>query len=134
MPAGQSPLSPVGRLIRRLRAVRRMSQLDLAVAAGTAARHLSFAETGGSRPGRELILRIGGALRVPLPDRNTLLVAAGFPAAFPAHHLGSQAMEPVGRVLEAVLAGHEPYPAWVVRQPFTFLRANAAALKRCSPG
>jgi hypothetical protein len=36
-------------------------------------------------------------------------------------------MESVDRVLEAVLRGHEPYPAWVVRQPFTFVRANAAA-------
>ena len=64
---------------------------------------------------------------MPLPDRNTLLAAAGFPAAFPAHDLGSQAMEPVDRILEAVLHGHEAYPAWLVRQPFTFLRANTGA-------
>jgi transcriptional regulator with XRE-family HTH domain len=104
-----------------------MSQLDLAIAAGTTARHLSFVETGRSRPGRGLILRIGDALRVPLPERNTLLAAAGFAPAFPAHKLGSQAMEPVDRVLTAVLRRHEPYPAWVVRQPFTFLRANDGA-------
>ncbi len=30
-------------------------------------------------------------------------------------------------MLARVLADHEPFPAWVVRQPFTFLRANTAA-------
>jgi transcriptional regulator with XRE-family HTH domain len=104
-----------------------MSQLDLANAADTTARHISFVETGRSRPGRELILRIGAALRVPLPERNTLLAAAGFAPSFSAHELGSQAIEPVNRVLTAVLRRHEPYPAWVVRQPFTFLQANAGA-------
>jgi transcriptional regulator with XRE-family HTH domain len=60
-----------------------MSQLDLAIAAGTTARHVSFVETGRSRPGRELILRIGAALQVPLPERNTLLAAGGLRAVFP---------------------------------------------------
>ncbi len=104
-----------------------MSQLDLAIAAGTTARHVSFVETGRSRPGMDLVLRIAEALRVPLPERNALLTAAGFAPAFPAHELGSPAMESVDRVLDAVLRGHEPYPAWVVRRPFTFVRANAGA-------
>ena len=120
-------MSPFGRHVRRWRSMRRMSQLDLAIAAGTTARHLSFVETGRSRPGADLILRIADALRVPLPDRNTLFEAAGLPPTYPAHDLGSQALESVDRVLEAVLRGHEPYPAWIVRQPLTFLRANAGA-------
>jgi len=140
MPAGPPEVSPFGRQVRRWRGIRRMSQLDLAIAAGTTARHLSFVETGRSRPGKDVVLRIAEALRVPLPERNTLLAAAGLPPAFPAHDLGSQAMEPVDRVLEKVLRGHEPYPAWVVRHPFTFLRANAGAealfpgLTQLSPG
>jgi transcriptional regulator with XRE-family HTH domain len=120
-------VSPFGCQVRRWRAIRRMSQLDLAIAAGTTARHLSFVETGRSRPGQDLILRIADALRVPLPERNTLLAAAGLPPAFPAHDLGTQALGTVDRVLDKVLQGHEPYPAWVIRQPFTFLRANAGA-------
>src|SRR5258708_35425906 len=124
MPAGLPRMSPFGRPVRRWRSMRRRSQLDLAIAAGTTARHLSFVETGRSRPGADLILRIADALRVPLPERNTLFGAAGLPPAYPAHHLGSQALESVDRVLEAGLPGHEPYPAWVVRQPPTFLRAN----------
>lgn len=46
---------------------------------------------------------------------------------FPAHELGSSALEPVSRVLDKVLAGHEPYPAWVIRQPLTIVRANTGA-------
>jgi len=104
-----------------------MSQLDLAAAAGTTSRHMSFLETGRSRPRRDLILRIADALTVPLPERNILLEAAGLPPAFPAHELGSRALEPVDRVLEKVLAGHEPYPAWIIRQPLTIVRANTGA-------
>lgn len=139
MPANPARVSPLGRHLRQWRAIRRMSQLDLAIAAGTTARHLSFIETGRSRPGKDLILRIGAALDVPLPERNTFLAAAGLSPAFPDHDLGSQALEPVGSVLSKVLDGHEPYPAWVVRQPLTFVRANAAGealfpgLTRLSP-
>ena len=127
MPADPPGVSPFGRHVRRWRAIRRMSQLDLAIAAGTTPRHLSFVETGRSRPRQDLILRIADALTVPLPERNTLLAAAGLPPVFHAHELGSHALEPVNRVLEKVLRRHEPYPAWVIRQPFTIVRANTGA-------
>ena len=104
-----------------------MSQLDVAAAAGTTSRHLSFVETGRSRPGRDLVLRLADVLAVPLPERNALLAAAGLPAAFAEHDLGSSELAAVETVLTQVLARHEPYPAWVVRRPFTFLRANQAA-------
>jgi len=99
------PPSPFGHQVRRRRAIRRMSQLDLAAAAGTTPRHLSFVETGRSWPGKDLVLRIADALTVPLPERNTLLAWA---PAFPAHELGSHAMEPVSRVLEKCCAATNP--------------------------
>ena len=83
-----------------------MSQLDLAIEAGTTARHVSFVETGRSRPGKDLILRVCDALRVPLPERNAFLAAAGFAATYPAHELGSPLLEPVERVLQNVLRVH----------------------------
>lgn len=107
--------------------MRRVSQLGLAAAAGTTPRHVSFVETGRSRPGRDLVLRIAEVLAVPLPERNALLAAAGLPPEYPEHELGSAPLGAVGRVLTQVLADHEPFPAWVVSQPFTFLRANMAA-------
>jgi transcriptional regulator with XRE-family HTH domain len=120
-------VSPFGRQLRRWRAMRRMSQLGLAAAAGTTPRYVSFVETGRSRPGRDLVLRMAEVLAVPLPERNALLAAAGLTPQFPEHELGSAQLAAVERVLAQVLADHEPFPAWVVRQPFTFLRANAAA-------
>lgn len=124
-PAGST--SPFGRRLRRWRSVRGVSQLDVATAAGTTARHLSFVETGRSRPGRDLVLRLCEVLEVPLAERNSLLIAAGLPAAYPQHRLGSGELAAVDGVLSQVLSRHEPFPAWVVRRPFTFLRANRAA-------
>jgi transcriptional regulator with XRE-family HTH domain len=104
-----------------------MSQLELATEAGTTTRHLSFLETGRSRPGAELVLRLATALDVPIRERNALLVAAGLAPVYPALSLGDGAMTAVQRVLDRVLASHEPYPAWVGSRGFRFLLANRAA-------
>lgn len=104
-----------------------MSQLDLAAAAGTTTRHVSFLETGRSRPGQELVLRLATALDVPLRERNALLTAAGLPPACPDHQLSEQAMRSIDLVLDRALHVHEPYPAWVVGRGLQFLRSNRAA-------
>jgi transcriptional regulator with XRE-family HTH domain len=121
MAARSEPASPFGRQVRRWRAMRGLSQLELAAAAGTTPRHVSFVETGRSRPGPDLVLRIAEVLAVPLPERNVLLAAAGLASQYSEHELGSAQLAAVDRVLARVLAGHEPFPAWVVQQPFTFL-------------
>ena len=73
----------VGAALREWRERRRISQLDLALGAGVSARHLSFVETGRSKPGRELLLRVLERLQVPFRERNRLLLAAGYAPAFP---------------------------------------------------
>src|SRR6266511_3920082 len=72
----------VGNLIRGWREHRRLSQLDLAGAAGISTRHLSFIETGRSQPSRHVILRLAEELAVPLRGRNALLLTAGFAPAY----------------------------------------------------
>lgn len=104
-----------------------MSQLDLAAAAGTTTRHVSFLETGRSRPGQELVLRLASTLDVPIRERNALLAAAGLPPAYPDHPLSDQAMRSINLVLDRVLHTHEPYPAWVVGRGLQFFRSNRAA-------
>lgn len=104
-----------------------MSQLDLAAAAATTPRHLSFVETGRSRPGTDLVLRLAEALDVPIRERNALLGAAGLPPAFPQLALDDEAMKPIQRVLQRILTSHEPYPAWVGSRGFRFLASNRAA-------
>jgi transcriptional regulator with XRE-family HTH domain len=66
---------PVGELLREWRERRRLSQLDLAIQADISARHLSFVETGRSRPTPTMIMRLTEQLSVPLRERNTLLLA-----------------------------------------------------------
>src|SRR5262245_64626794 len=86
--------SRFGELLRRWRVRRGMSQLALAGAAGTPPRHVSFLETGRSRPGADLVLRLADALDVPLRGRNELMAAAGLAADYTQHALSDEALAP----------------------------------------
>src|SRR3954470_22493440 len=106
--------TPLGTLLREWRQRRRLSQLDLALEAGVSAPHLSFLETGRSKPSREMVLHLAEELEVPLRDRNRLLLAAGYAPVYGERSLDDPEMAPVREALELVLRGHEPYPAVVV--------------------
>ena len=115
---------PLGTLLRDWRQRRRLSQLDLALEAGVSARHLSFLETGRSKPSREMVIHLSEQLEVPLRDRNHLLLAAGFAPAFEERAIDAPEMAPVREALERVLTGHEPYPAVVVDRWWNLAAAN----------
>jgi len=117
---------PLGTLLRDWRQRRRLSQLDLAIEAGVSARHLSFLETGRSKPSREMVLHLSDQLEVPLRDRNSLLLAAGFAPAFEERPIDAPEMAPVREALDRVLAGHEPYPAVVVDRWWNLAAANSS--------
>jgi transcriptional regulator with XRE-family HTH domain len=123
----EATLSPFGQQLRHWRTRAGKSQLELASEAGTTPRHLSFVETGRSRPGADLVLRLATALDIPIRERNALLVAAGLPPSFPAFALEHEAMKPIQWVLDRVLASHEPFPAWVGGRGFRFFSSNRAA-------
>jgi transcriptional regulator with XRE-family HTH domain len=125
---GGCDLSEVGALIREWRRRRRLTQLDLALDAGISTRHLSFVETGRSKPGRELLLRVLEQLDVPMRERNRLLLAAGHAPAFAERPLDDPGLAPVREALDLILAGHEPYPAVVVDRHWNLVRANAAMM------
>src|SRR5437588_1436296 len=114
-----------GDLIREWRQRRRLSQLDLAIAANVSSRHLSFVETGRSRPTSEMILHLAEHLEVPLRDRNALLLAGGFAPAYPERGLAEPELQAVRTALKRVLDGHEPYPAAVVNRWWELVDANA---------
>ena len=113
-----------GVLIREWRQRRRLSQLDLAIAANVSSRHLSFVETGRSRPTSEMILHLAEHLDVPLRDRNALLLAGGYAPAYPERRLDEPELSAVRNALRSVLKGHEPYPAVVVNRWWELLDAN----------
>lgn len=104
-----------------------MSQLALAAAVGTPARHISFLETGRSRPGADLVLRLAEALNVPLRARNELLDAAGLAAAYAHHPLGDAVLEPYRRAITHTLGALDPYPAIVIDRGLEIVDSNAAA-------
>jgi transcriptional regulator with XRE-family HTH domain len=116
----------IGALLRDWRVRRRMSQQDLALEAGVSARHVSFVETGRSRPSAEMVVQLAEHLDVPLRDRNTLLLAAGFAPAYAQRDLDEPEMGPVREAIDRVLRGHEPYPAVVVDRHWGMVAANRA--------
>ncbi len=117
---------PVGRLLRRWREERRLSQLELSSRAGVSTRHLSFVETGRSQPSRDMVLHLADQLDVPLRDRNQLLLTAGYAPVYPQTPLESPHMAQVRAAISQVLAGHEPYPAIVVDREWNLVDGNAA--------
>jgi len=116
-----------GEQIRDWRQRRRLSQLELAGDARISTRHLSFIETGRSRPSRGMVLHLAELLDVPLRERNVLLQAAGYSPAFPAHALDAQALSSAMAAVEIVLNAHGAFPAIAVDRHWNLLRANAAA-------
>lgn len=129
-----SPVTGVGGLLRAWRLRRRLSQLELAVEAEVSARHLSFVETGRSRPSRELILHLAEHLEVPLRERNALLIAGGYAPVYRNTPLDAEEMGPVRAALDKVLAGHEPFPALVVDRRWDLVAANRPAMALLTAG
>jgi transcriptional regulator with XRE-family HTH domain len=126
MHTGSGPAQGVGLHLRDWRQRRRKSQLDLALDAEISPRHLSFLETGRSRPSRDMVLRLAEKLDVPLREQNELLVAAGFAPVFPERPLDDPTLETARRAIDLVLKGHEPYPALAVDRHWTLVATNAA--------
>src|SRR5262245_44697064 len=113
-----------GTLLREWRQRRNLSQFELALRSAVSARHLSFIETGRARPSREMVLHLADRLDIPLRDRNTLLLAAGFAPAFGERSLDESEMAPVREALQRYIPAHEPYPALVLDRYWNVLAAN----------
>lgn len=113
-----------GALLRRWREQRRMTQIDLALAADSSTRHLSCLETGRAQPSREIIRRLADCLDVPLREQNALLLAAGFAPAFAERSLAE--LEAAKRAMDRVLKAHLPYPAFAVDRHWNVVLSNSA--------
>ncbi|MEU1371049.1 helix-turn-helix transcriptional regulator [Streptomyces sp. NPDC005803] len=116
----------VGELLRQWRHRRRVSQLDLAIAAGVSARHVSLVETGKSHPSADMVLRLAAQLDVPLRERNRLLLAAGFAPRYAERPLGHGALSAARDAVERVLRAHEPYPAVAFDRRWDIVLTNRA--------
>jgi transcriptional regulator with XRE-family HTH domain len=117
-----------GEELKRWREARRISQLALAGDAEVSQRHLSFLETGKSRPSREMVLHLGRALDLTLREQNSLLVAAGFSPEYRERGLDDPDLDEVRHVLDVVLTAHGHIPAYVVDRGWDLILANPASL------
>jgi transcriptional regulator with XRE-family HTH domain len=124
----------VGGLLRDWRQRRHLSQLDLALTAQVSARHLSFVETGRSRPSPELVIHLAEHLEVPLRDRNALLLAAGYAPTYTQTPLEAREMSPIRSALDKIVRGHEPFPALVADRRWDVVTTNAPGLALMSEG
>lgn len=121
------PTATIGPLMRDWRTRRGRSQLDLSLDVGVSTRHLSFVENGRSRPSPELVLAVAEHLDVPLRERNTMLLAAGFAPRYSSRPLSDPSMRHVVGSLQRLLDAHDPYPGVVIDRQWNVLLANRAA-------
>lgn len=124
--------APFGGELRYWRRLRGLSQMDLASKASTTPRHVSFMETGRSRPSGQMVLRLVEALDVPQADRNEMLVAAGFEPIYESPGMADQDRLACERVFQQLLKVHEPYPALLLNRWYDVIVKNEAA-KRFLP-
>jgi transcriptional regulator with XRE-family HTH domain len=101
--------------------------MDLALEVGVSARHLSFVETGRSRPSPELLLAVAHHLDVPLRERNALLLAAGYAPRYQETSLNDAAMGRVRVALQRLLDTHDPYPGVAIDRMWNVVLSNRAA-------
>ena len=126
------PRSTAGPLVRDWRLRRRRSQMNLALEVGVSPRHLSFVETGRSKPSPELLLALADRLDVPLRERNTLLLAAGYAPRYQQTSLDDRVMTRVRAALQRMLDSHDPYPGVVIDRLWNVVLANDATRRLAS--
>ena len=116
-----------GQLIRFWRTRRRLTQLELALDANLSTKHLSFVETGRSRPSRQLLIHLAQQLDLPIAERNRLLLAGGFAPPYLESPYDGAVMQPLRESLTRLLEAHEPNPALIVDGLWNLIEANRAA-------
>ena len=120
-------INELGAMLRYWRSVSGKSQMTLSLDSGVSQRHLSFIESGRSVPSREILVEVASALEIPLRDRNTLLLAAGYAPIYADDVWNSEEMGIITNALQRMLRLHEPFPAFVMDRYWNVLMMNDAA-------
>lgn len=126
-PVRKAPPTDLGALLRYWRDLRGVSQLDLSFKAGVSQRHISFIESGRSVPSRQMLMDIAQTLDIPLRERNTLLLVAGYAPIYADGAWNARDMQSVMNALGRMLRQHEPFPALVMDRYWNVLMTNDAA-------
>ena len=121
----EKKLESVGEILRYWRQLNKVSQMDLAQEIDISSKHLSFVETGKSRPSRDLVLKIAHSLKLPYRHRNAFLLAAGYAPEFQEEPFGGSKMGIVRDAIQRLIDNHAPYPAFVVNTGYKILMKNS---------
>lgn len=120
-------LNTFGEQLKFWRKRRGYSQLSLAQSLSMSPRHLSFIETGRSRPGKGVVRRIAQALSIPLRETNQLMVAAGLPPLFPQSERVDDIDADFHTAIETLLTNHDPFPGFVLNRWWDLVALNQTA-------
>jgi transcriptional regulator with XRE-family HTH domain len=117
-------MAAFGTMLKEWRAIRRFSQLQLAMEVDMSARHLSFLESGRANPSKSMVLRLSQALEMPRTVANQALHSAGFAPAFPDTPSDAPALAPIRKAVEMMLKSHDPFPGVTVDRHWNIISAN----------
>jgi transcriptional regulator with XRE-family HTH domain len=117
---------PVGAFIRDWRELRRFSQQQLAIRCDISSKHLSYIETGKSRPSPEMIVHLGEYLDIPLRVRNEMLLTAGYAPRYPDQRTDT-AVDAEVQAIIGIVVESQPYPAAVVDQQWNVVATNSVS-------
>ena len=119
-------MTAFGTILKELRQQNRLSQMTLSLDAEVSARHISFMETGRSKPSREMVLHLSSVMNIPSKDTNLLLTSAGYSQEFTQNNLYDESMNDVREALSFMMEAHEPFPAVVIDRSWNLLMVNSA--------
>ena len=110
--------------LQQARKARRLTQLELSMRVGVSQRHVSFVESGRSKPSRSLLMAWLHELDAPLVVRNAALLQAGYAPAYGQAPMGDPALAQANHALVQLLRAHDPMPALVVDAMWNVLHFN----------
>lgn len=116
-----------GEILKEWRSRRRFSQLRMAEEVGMSSRHISFLETGRSKPSKEMVLNIGEFLQIPKREINRMLVVSGYAPVYRDMMSSNESLNHVHYALDKLLENHLPFPAFVLNRDWDVIKANHAA-------
>jgi transcriptional regulator with XRE-family HTH domain len=116
-------------ILRHWRAIRGVSQRDLAERAGVSTRHLAFVENGKAQPSRDAVIWLARALKVPEVEELAFLEAAGYLAEADQAPLDPELVAQI----ERTLVGLAPHPALVHDLHGTLIAVSDELRSLCRP-
>lgn len=119
-------MNDFGEMLRCFRKTKNYSQFDLSSEVGVSAKHISFLETGRSKPSRQIVLSLSQVLGLNLRQQNLLLNSAGYAEGYTRNKINDDKMGSISDTLRLMIDNHNPYPAIVIDWDWNIILSNSA--------